>query len=38
LTGKVMMTFLRGACVFKEGTFPAEPRGRECRSKSFAEF
>lgn len=36
LTGKVLMTFLRGGCVFKEGTFAAEPRGRECRSKFAA--
>jgi allantoinase len=33
LTGKVLMTFLRGECVFKEGTFPAEPRGRKYPSK-----
>jgi allantoinase len=33
LTGKVLMTFLRGECVFKEGTFPAKPRGREYSCK-----
>jgi allantoinase len=33
LTGKVLMTYLRGDCVFKEGAFAAEPRGRECSRK-----
>jgi hypothetical protein len=28
-----LMTFLRGECVFKEGTFPAKPRGREYSCK-----
>jgi allantoinase len=37
LTGKVLMTFLRGECVFKEGASPTEPRGRECPSKSSAQ-
>jgi allantoinase len=36
LTGKVLMTFLRGDCVFKEGTFLAAPGGRECPSKISA--
>jgi allantoinase len=36
LTGKVLMTLLRGDCVFKEGIFPAEPRGRECTGKISA--
>jgi allantoinase len=36
LTGKVVMTFLRGDCAFKEGIFPAEPRGRECTGKISA--
>jgi allantoinase len=29
LKGKVQSTFLRGTCVYKDGTFPAEPRGHE---------
>jgi allantoinase len=29
LRGRVLMTFLRGECVYKEGSFPAELRGRE---------
>ncbi|HKW35557.1 MAG TPA: allantoinase AllB [Candidatus Acidoferrum sp.] len=29
LTGKVLMTFLRGDCVFRDGAFLGEPRGRE---------
>jgi allantoinase len=36
LTGRVLMTYLRGDCVFKEGVFPAKPRGRECTSKVSA--
>jgi allantoinase len=36
LTGKVLMTFLRGDCVFKEGTFPARPRGHEYAGKISA--
>ncbi|HEY1422706.1 MAG TPA: allantoinase AllB [Candidatus Acidoferrum sp.] len=33
LTGKVLTTFLRGECVFKEGAFPAQPRGRASAAK-----
>ena len=36
LTGKVLMTYLRGDCVFKEGAFPAGLRGRECPRKVSA--
>jgi allantoinase len=36
LTGKVSMTFLRGECVYKEGSFLGEVRGREYRRKTFA--
>jgi allantoinase len=36
LVGKVLTTYLRGDCVFKEGTFPAEPRGRENSRKISA--
>jgi allantoinase len=36
LTGKVLMTFLRGECVYKQGTFPSELRGREYTRKTFA--
>lgn len=36
LTGKVLMTFLRGDCVFNEGIFPAEPRGCESPGKICA--
>jgi allantoinase len=36
LTGRVLMTYLRGDCVFKEGVFPAKPRGRECTVKISA--
>jgi allantoinase len=34
LTGKVLMTFLRGECVYKEGKFPREPGGREYTRKA----
>lgn len=37
LRGKVLMTYLRGDCVFKEGASPASPRGRECSSKTAAQ-
>lgn len=36
LMGKVLMTFLRGECVFKEGTFPAKPSGRAYTGKISA--
>jgi allantoinase len=36
LTGKVLMTFLRGECVYKRGSFPGELRGREYTRKAFA--
>jgi allantoinase len=36
LRGKVVMTFLRGECVYKRGDFPGELRGRECTRKAFA--
>jgi len=36
LTGKVLMTFLRGECVYKQGSFPGEVRGREYPRKTFA--
>jgi allantoinase len=36
LRGKVLMTFLRGECVYKEASFPGELRGRECTRKTFA--
>lgn len=36
LKGKVLMTFLRGECVYKQGTFPGESRGREYTRKAFA--
>jgi allantoinase len=36
LRGKVLMTFLRGACVYKHGSFPNELRGREYTRKTFA--
>jgi len=36
LTGKVLMTFLRGECVYKQGSFPGELRGREYSRKAFA--
>jgi allantoinase len=36
LTGKVLMTFLRGECVYKQGSFPSELRGREYTRKAFA--
>jgi allantoinase len=36
LTGKVLMTFLRGKCVYERGSFPAEPGGREYTGKAFA--
>jgi allantoinase len=35
LTGKVLMTFLRGECVFKEGAFPGQPSGREHADNLF---
>ena len=36
LTGKVLMTFLRGECVYKQGSFPCELRGRECTRNTLA--
>jgi allantoinase len=30
-TGVVQQTYLRGSCIFKNGEFPAQPAGRECR-------
>lgn len=30
-TGVVQQTYLRGSCIFKNGEFPAQPGGRECR-------
>lgn len=33
LKGKVLMTYLRGDCVFRNGAFPAGPRGREHTNK-----
>jgi allantoinase len=36
LKGKVLMTFLRGECVYKNGGFPGELRGREYTRKAFA--
>jgi allantoinase len=35
LTGKVLMTFLRGECAFKEGAFPDQPSGREHADNLF---
>jgi allantoinase len=35
LIGKVVMTFLRGECVYDRGSFPGELRGRECSRKTF---
>jgi allantoinase len=35
LTGKVLMTFLRGECVYKQGSFLGESRGREYTRKPF---
>ena len=35
LTGKVLRTFLRGECVFKEGIFSSPPGGREYAKKLF---
>jgi allantoinase len=36
LKGKVSMTFLRVECVYKQGSFPREPAGREYPRKTFA--
>jgi len=36
LTGKVVMTFLRGECVYRQGSFPGEFRGREYPHNSFS--
>jgi len=36
LTGKVVMTFLRGECVYREGSFPGEFRGREYPHNTFS--
>jgi len=36
LRGKVLMTFLRGGCVYKRGSFPGEPRGREYTRRALA--
>ena len=30
-TGVVQQTYLRGSCIFKNGKFPAQPAGHECR-------
>ena len=35
LTGKVLMTFLRGECVYKQGSFLGKPRGREYTRNPF---
>ena len=32
LRGVVMATYLRGDCIFRDGEFPGEPKGREFRS------
>jgi allantoinase len=34
LKGTVSMTFLRGACVYKRGSFPGKPAGREYTRKT----
>jgi len=31
LKGRVEQTYLRGECVYQEGTFPRSPMGRECK-------
>src|SRR6266446_5763766 len=36
LTGKVVMTFLRGGCVYRQGSFPDEFRGREYPHNTFS--
>jgi allantoinase len=36
LRGKVLMTFLRGECVYQHGSFPGELRGREYTRKTLA--
>jgi len=36
LTGKVVMTFLRGECVYRQGSFPGEFRGREYSHNTFS--
>src|SRR3984893_3977042 len=36
LTGKVLMTFLRGKCVYNRGSFPDKPRGREYIRETFS--
>jgi allantoinase len=36
LRGKVLMTFLRGECIYKQGGFPGELRGREYTREAFA--
>jgi allantoinase len=36
LTGKVVMTFLRGECVYRQGSFPGEFRGREYPHNTFS--
>jgi allantoinase len=40
LRGVVKATYLRGRLVFKDGEFPGEPAGRECRASAgkFARF
>jgi allantoinase len=35
LKGKVSMTFLRGECVYKQGSFPSTPAGREYTRKAL---
>jgi allantoinase len=35
LKGKVVMTFLRGECVYNRGSFPDALRGRECAHKTI---
>jgi allantoinase len=36
LKGKVLMTFLRGECIYEQGKFPRRPTGREYASKTPA--
>jgi allantoinase len=36
LRGRVSMTFLRGECVYKQGSFPCKPAGREYTRKTLA--
>ncbi|MCU1243101.1 MAG: Allantoinase [Candidatus Acidoferrum typicum] len=36
MRGKVLMTFLRGTCVYDKGSFPNQPAGREYTRETFA--